>query len=93
MEIVEIARALHEADCGCSETPEPHDEPYWTQAQALMPLVRRAQAEAKADMLDKIIDAYYAGEANRFTLSNSTIDWIRAQPEYKARYEQEVEHD
>jgi hypothetical protein len=39
---------LHRADCGCDEVPVGHDEPYSTQADAILasPVIRRIQAEA-----------------------------------------------
>ncbi|MDQ7993552.1 MAG: hypothetical protein AAGC63_12025 [Propionicimonas sp.] len=44
------------------------------------------KAEAQADLLDALIDRYYAADKNHFLLPISTIDWLRARPEYKARY-------
>ena len=40
----------------------------------------------RVDMLDALIDRYFCAEKNTFGLSASTIDWIRAQPEYQQRY-------
>ena len=46
----------------------------------------KTEQEIGADMLDALIDGYFHGDANRFTLPDSVIQWLRAQPEYKARY-------
>ena len=46
----------------------------------------RTKAEIRADMLDHLINRYYAADKNHFALSPSTIAWLRSQAEYKARY-------
>lgn len=47
---------------------------------------QRPEAEVKAEaewqMLDDLIDRYFHGEKNRFTLSDSTVSWLRAHPKY-----------
>ena len=57
---------------------------------AARPVVVRRVADAKADQLDQIIDRYFRGEANRFSLNKNVLDWIRAQPEYLMRYPREA---
>ncbi len=44
--------------------------------------------QAECDMLDRLIDRYFQGEKNRHNLGDSTISWLRAQPEYARRYPQ-----
>ena len=67
----------------------PHNtERFWGQpADAVLALLPgKTEQEIRADMLDALIDGYFHGDANRFTLPDSVIQWLRAQPEYKARY-------
>lgn len=42
--------------------------------------------KARVDMLDHLIDRYFAADKNYFLLPISTIHWLRSQPEYIARY-------
>ena len=94
--IAEIAKAIFDVRDDEFDTDEWEDldstdrERYECDARAVLPVVERLVAEAKADPLDQIIDRYFRGEANRFSLNKNVLDWIRAQPEYLMRYPREA---
>ena len=57
---------------------------------ALIAHLRAEAAEAQADLIDHLIDRFYAGDKNHFALPPSTIAWLRNQPAYLARYPREA---
>ena len=51
---------------------------------ALLP--GKTEQEVRADMLDALIDRYLHGSRASHAMPDHVINWIRSQPEYKARY-------
>ena len=83
----DLFAAVGEAIAGSwSDTEEYAEAPDYVTDAVLALRPGKTEREIRADMLDALIDGYFHGDANRFTLPDSVIQWLRAQPEYKARY-------
>lgn len=81
--VEEVARAIYD----CTDLNRAVLEDARDIAEAVLALIGgRTEAEVRADMLDHLIDRFYAADKNHFVLPYSVIDWLRHQPEYQARY-------